>query len=853
MQYSTNGGTVWTDVTTDPTPLTTTLLASNTQSNQAVTVDFGAGLNDISGPVYIRIITTVASTGSNSRTCTAIDDFELIYEPAGAPVPAISAVPTALQFGNVIVTETSIAHTVEVLSEHLSDPISYVLQGGGASAFAVTEPAWVAATGGTLSVTFTPAAEQEYTDTIIISSTGAETVKVALSGAGISATTPTLTVAPNDVLAMGTAIIVGQPAESKTVAVIGANLADDIEYTVTGDHAGDFSAAADAEDWNNRTGGTLNVGFTPTAAGERIATLTVIAPNVDTVRIALSGTAVAPTLTTSTAAVAFSPMLVGNTATRTFTLTPQYLTSDLALAVKSGAGSAFSINPDTVAQSAATATITVTFAPTAAQEYADAVVISGGGLAEAVEVALSGEAIPVPEYPEQGEVIITAVYGAGGNSGATYNRDFVELFNTTNHDIALDGVYLEYSSASNVVASSEQNSYMLTGTIKARSFFLIYAGAAGGNGAAIPTDQDFTVPDMAMAAAAGKAYLSTVHRDTIPVQYHSKPSILDVVAFGTNGSPAGISVTPAPSTANAVVRIFEDGEFKWHQSSVAGDFEAVALGTYIPRNSDTTYAGGTDPDEPTLEVTGEGAFGTVTIGGTPNRTFTISGANLTDIIHYEVNGEDAAAFTAEDGTFTPEDGGTIIITFTPTAEEAYTAMLVVTSAGADPKTIALTGTGTMDTYYTVTYKMNDGTDNNHTTQSIKAGEKTTAPTPAPTRTGHTFGNWYKEAACENAWNFATDEVTQDIMLYAKWTAVTPNAAAKEFAEQVSVYPNPVADRLHISAPVEVAKVEIINGLGVILQAAVSPAELKVSALPSGIYYVRITFVNGSTVVKVVTK
>ena len=54
-------------------------------------------------------------------------------------------------------------------------------------------------------------------------------------------------------------------------------------------------------------------------------------------------------------------------------------------------------------------------------------------------------------------------------------------------------------------------------------------------------------------------------------------------------------------------------------------------------------------------------------------------------------------------------------------------------------------------------------------EHVKEGGKATTPT-APTRTGHTFGGWYKEAACTNAWNFATDVVTAEVTLYAKWTS-----------------------------------------------------------------------------------
>ncbi len=38
----------------------------------------------------------------------------------------------------------------------------------------------------------------------------------------------------------------------------------------------------------------------------------------------------------------------------------------------------------------------------------------------------------------------------------------------------------------------------------------------------------------------------------------------------------------------------------------------------------------------------------------------------------------------------------------------------------------------------------------------------------PTRTGYTFGGWYKEAPCLTAWNFASDTLLAATTLYAKW-------------------------------------------------------------------------------------
>ncbi|GHU98072.1 hypothetical protein FACS1894211_01230 [Clostridia bacterium] len=53
-------------------------------------------------------------------------------------------------------------------------------------------------------------------------------------------------------------------------------------------------------------------------------------------------------------------------------------------------------------------------------------------------------------------------------------------------------------------------------------------------------------------------------------------------------------------------------------------------------------------------------------------------------------------------------------------------------------------------------------------QSITDGGKASRPAD-PQLSGHTFGGWYKEAACTNEWNFNSDTVTGNLYLYAKWT------------------------------------------------------------------------------------
>jgi len=49
----------------------------------------------------------------------------------------------------------------------------------------------------------------------------------------------------------------------------------------------------------------------------------------------------------------------------------------------------------------------------------------------------------------------------------------------------------------------------------------------------------------------------------------------------------------------------------------------------------------------------------------------------------------------------------------------------------------------------------------------------------PVKSGSNFVWWYKEAALTNYWNFDSDTVTADTMLYARWVAAdTINLAAQ---------------------------------------------------------------------------
>ena len=71
--------------------------------------------------------------------------------------------------------------------------------------------------------------------------------------------------------------------------------------------------------------------------------------------------------------------------------------------------------------------------------------------------------------------------------------------------------------------------------------------------------------------------------------------------------------------------------------------------------------------------------------------------------------------------------------------------------------------------YKVTFDMQGHGTQIEQMTDVVSGSTISEPTPAPTADGYTFGGWYKEAACTNAWNFTADTVTANTTLYAKWT------------------------------------------------------------------------------------
>lgn len=113
---------------------------------------------------------------------------------------------------------------------------------------------------------------------------------------------------------------------------------------------------------------------------------------------------------------------------------------------------------------------------------------------------------------------------------------------------------------------------ILSGTIKAKSFFLIQAAAESGGIENLPTPD--AVCDIAMGGSGFK--LALCNSDTLPTGPDS-PNVVDFVGAGSANAYEGSGPAPAPSNTTAIVR---PNLLDTDDNSV--DFETAAPN---PRNS----------------------------------------------------------------------------------------------------------------------------------------------------------------------------------------------------------------------------------------------------------------------------
>ena len=146
-------------------------------------------------------------------------------------------------------------------------------------------------------------------------------------------------------------------------------------------------------------------------------------------------------------------------------------------------------------------------------------------------------------------VVISEVYGGGGNSGAQSRNDFIELYNKGPSPVSVSGWSVQYSSTTGATWAATP----LTGSIAPGAYYLV-AERAGSNTAAAPLPPADATGSLAMSGTNGKIALVTSSAAlTCGTVCSTAAGVLDFVGYGSATDLAG-SPTPALSNTTSANR-----------------------------------------------------------------------------------------------------------------------------------------------------------------------------------------------------------------------------------------------------------------------------------------------------------
>lgn len=150
------------------------------------------------------------------------------------------------------------------------------------------------------------------------------------------------------------------------------------------------------------------------------------------------------------------------------------------------------------------------------------------------------------------DVVISQVYAGGGNSGATYTNDYVELLNRGPAAVDLGGWTVQYATA----AGTTWQATALSGSIQPGRYYLVQLASSAAVGAPLP------VPDASgtsnLAASGGKVALV---RDAAPLacgatagSCSANTLVADLLGYGSATDYEGTGPAASLTSTTAAVR-----------------------------------------------------------------------------------------------------------------------------------------------------------------------------------------------------------------------------------------------------------------------------------------------------------
>jgi predicted extracellular nuclease len=219
--------------------------------------------------------------------------------------------------------------------------------------------------------------------------------------------------------------------------------------------------------------------------------------------------------------------------------------------------------------------------------------VSGATLADGQGVGtIDNDDVPPPVVSD---VVISQVYGGGGNAGAPLRNDFIELFNAGTSVVNLSTWSVQYASPT---SSGAWAVTPLTGSIAPGGYFLVQE-AQGANGAAPALPAPDSSGTIAMGSTGGKVAL--VPGTTAITVACPASGVIDLVGYGNANCFEGAQAASATANTTAALRK-RGGCYDSDQNNV--DFSNAEPG---PRNSATPFRSCTPTTAAIHDIQGTGA------------------------------------------------------------------------------------------------------------------------------------------------------------------------------------------------------------------------------------------------------
>lgn len=228
-------------------------------------------------------------------------------------------------------------------------------------------------------------------------------------------------------------------------------------------------------------------------------------------------------------------------------------------------------------------------------------------------------------------VVISQVYGAGGNSGAPLRNDYVELFNAGAAPVSVAGWSLQYASATGTGTFAANAPVGLPPlTLQPGQYLLVGLGSGGSAGAALPAAD--AAGGLNISGSAGKLVLVNgssglaCNGGSSPCTAAQLAQVVDLVGYGS-ANFFETAAAPAASTSAALLRQDAGCSDTNHN---AADFATAAP---APRNSASPLhaCGGSPANQPIVAscpaaAVSAGAGGSVALSATDADSIVTSAA-----------------------------------------------------------------------------------------------------------------------------------------------------------------------------------------------------------------------------------